>query len=114
MVNDMAADDKTPKPPRQANDKIRGRGEAARIIFRNHQAQVEPDAGFVARVASELDRRPVDLMSGVALKLLPGTLALLLILAWFASRPPQPSANASVTSSDDLLVWVLDDSEVEP
>ena len=89
------------------------RTEAARLFFRTHHAQVEPDAGFAVRVAAQLDRKPVDLMSSAALKLLPGTLALVLILAWFASRTPEPSVNSATSSSDDLLTWVLDESSVE-
>lgn len=110
----MNSDNRNGKTEKNRNLPPLDREEAARLIFRNHQAQVEPDAGFAARVVSRLERRPVDLMSSVALKLLPATLALILILAWFAARTPGPESSTAVDSSDDLVTWILEDSEVAP
>jgi len=94
--------------------RYRERSEAARDWFRQHQAEVEPNAGFAARVAARIDERPVDVLGWAAVRLLPATLVLVVVLGWLASgRSPDFASIDAGDSGDDLLTWVLDGSEVE-
>jgi len=93
---------------------------AARDALRAHHGNVVPDAAFAARVAARLSRGPAELLGRVAARMLPATVALVLVLGWFAYRgapartvvetAPETTAEATVPT-DDLVVWVLDVSE---
>jgi len=89
--------------------------QAARRFFKEHHGNVAPDAAFAARVAARLNGGPAEMLGWAASRLLPATLALLLVLAWFAFRaePVQQIANEEMAPTDDLLSWVLDRSEDE-
>jgi len=80
---------------------------AAREALRGHHANVEPDAGFAARVAVRLRRDPAVDLGNAALRLLPVTLMLLAVLAWIAFRSEPLPADSS---SEDVLGWVVADS----
>ena len=80
---------------------------AARAALRGHHANLEPDAGFAARVAAHARRDPADDLGHAALKLLPATLMLLAVLAWIAFRSePQPADG----STQDVLGWLAADT----
>jgi hypothetical protein len=88
--------------------------EEARLYFRRHHAGIEPDAGFARRVAARLDRPGADLLGWAARKLLPATLALVLVLAWFALQvAPRSGATTSTSPADDPVAWILNENESE-
>jgi predicted anti-sigma-YlaC factor YlaD len=91
------------------------RADAARRYFQKHRSDAVPDAAFVARVADRINGRSVGAMGWAAMRLLPATLALAVILAWFVFQAaPYPEANGTLSPTDDLLSWVLDQEEVGP
>ena len=89
--------------------------QSARRFMREHHGGVEPDGAFAARVAARLERDPAEMLGWAASRLLPATLALVLVLAWFAFRagPATETAYEELAPTDDLLSWVLDRSEEE-
>ena len=93
-----------------------GRLQAARHYFEAHHGGVEPDASFAARVAQRLNGRPAAALGWAAWRLLPATFALALLLAWFAfqSGPPYAEATDSLTPTDDLVGWLLEQPENGP
>ncbi len=100
------------KPAEGRKDGIESRMEQVRLYLRGHHAGVEPDAGFADRVVARLDRPATDLLGWAAWKLLPATLALVLVLVWFAFQVAPASEKAASTSPvDDPLAWVLGESE---
>ena len=88
------------------------RTDAARAILRDHRAEIEPDPGFAARVAAHLDQAPAEMFGWAAQRLLPATLALVLVLAWFAfsATPDTAHANENPAPTEDLFTWVLEPS----
>ena len=85
--------------------------EAARDSLRRHRTQVVPDAGFAARVTAGLaaPEPGADAMSWAALRLLPATLLLALVLgAWCWLGTSSPAELAETAPSDDVLAWVLE------
>lgn len=92
------------------------RVDAARSILRDHRAEVEPDPGFAIRVAARLREEPSEMLGWAAQRLLPATLALLLVLAWFAfsATPDTTYAEEEPTPTEDLFTWVLEPSGDQP
>ena len=94
-----------------------GRAEAVRRGLREHHAGVEPDPGFATRVAGRVRRQPAELLGWAAVRLLPATLAVVLVLGWFASRVTVETttvvASNGQTMTDDVLTWVFEETEVE-
>jgi len=85
--------------------------ETARQLLREHHGNVEPDSAFAGRVVARLPQGPTEVLGWAALRLLPATVVLALVLAWFAfqSSSPLPSVEPSAPT-DDLLSWVIDPS----
>jgi len=82
--------------------------DAVREALAGHRANVEPDAGFAARVAGRLRSDPADVLGWAAIRLLPATLVLLAALAWIAFRTTStPSDLLAESPTDDLLTWVV-------
>ena len=98
----------TPLDPRVA--------DAMAPYLREHHGNVEPDAAFAARVAARLPQGSAEVLGWAASRLLPATLALALVLAWFAlgAAPVQPTANEDSAPTDDLVGWVLERSGEQP
>ena len=72
-----------------------------------HRASVSPATGFAARVRSRLPQQD-DALGWAALRLLPATVGLVLLLSWFNW---QQSATADETVGDPtnaVLTWVLE------
>jgi hypothetical protein len=69
--------------------------------FRAHQAHVTPDAAFATRVTARLRRDAAEDLGRVALRWLPATVALALVLAWFAAA--RPEAKRSPQSDLDVV-----------
>jgi predicted anti-sigma-YlaC factor YlaD len=89
-----------------------GRAAAAKRYFENHRSDATPDASFAARVAGRVNGSTAGAMGWAAMRLLPATAVLAVILAWFAfqAAPSQETA-AVVSPTEDLLSWVLDEAE---
>jgi hypothetical protein len=101
------------RPPEDRRDGLAARLEQARIYFREHHAGVEPDSGFATRVAARLERPSTDLLGWAAWKLLPATLALAVVLAWFALQvTPGTGSVASASPAEDPVGWILNETEV--
>lgn len=84
---------------------------AVRDLFEAHHAEVLPDAGFAARVVARLPA-PAGGMAWAAVRLLPATLALALVLTgWCLLTAPSPSSLVEEAPSDDLLTWVMASAE---
>ena len=88
--------------------------EAANRLLHGHHTEVEPDVRFAARVVAALPE-PAPLLGWAALRLLPASLALVLVLSgWCWLEAPSPSALIAESPSDDLLSWVLEVAESAP
>ena len=71
-------------------------------------SDVLPDALFASRVVAELPRSP-EVLGRAALRLLPATLALAVVLtSWSLLTSPNPTALVEETPADDPVSWVLD------
>ena len=83
----------------------------ARQLFREHHGNVEPDAHFASRVSARLHGQPESTLGWAAVRVLPATFALLLILAWLSwQTTPDPAAWFLASPTEDPLGWVLDPS----
>jgi hypothetical protein len=86
-----------------------GRMRIARELFREHHGNVEPDAHFAGRIAARLRDQPTTRLGWAAVRMLPATVALLLVLAWVSwQATPDPASLFEESPTDDLLTWVLD------
>ena len=87
----------------------------ARQLFKEHHGNLEPDAGFVARVVTRLPDDPIDGMGWAVARLFPATLVLVLILAWFSltTAPVTTEVVELQAPTDDLLSWVTDSPATE-
>jgi len=90
--------------------------EAARNLLRSHRTEVEPDPAFAARVSEQLREAPAEILGWAALRLLPATLVLVLVLAWcvFSAAPEATYANEDPSPTEDLFTWVLEPSGDAP
>jgi hypothetical protein len=89
-------------------ERFASRLDAVRDALAGHRANVQPDAGFAARVAAQLRNDPADVLGWAAVRLLPATLVLLAALAWIAFQTTaMPSELLSESPTDDLLTWVV-------
>ena len=87
---------------------IEARLERAREYFQRHHAGIEPDAGFADRLAIRLRRDPTQMLGWAALRLLPASLILVVVLAWFAAHSgAQQTSDSSQSTDDDVLTWLL-------
>ena len=83
-------------------------------ILQGHHVAIEPEADFAARVVARLPE-PDPLLGWAAQRLLPATLALVLVLwGWCWLVAPRPSALLAESPTDDLLSWVLETPESRP
>ena len=74
-----------------------------------HHANVQPDPAFVDRVTASL--APADLLGWAAWRLLPASVALVLVLAWFSLQTgPELELEVSESPMDNLLSWVLEET----
>ncbi len=87
-----------------------------RGALRNRHSEVEPDASFTAQVLAQLPPReaaPSELLGWAALRLLPATLGLLLILTlWSVASSPSPISLLAESAQQDVLSWVLNENPV--
>jgi hypothetical protein len=81
--------------------------QTAQQLFRDHRSEFAPDAGFAARVSAQLPTVSTASLSWAAVRVLPVTLALLAVLAWFSWTVPTTSTELT-SPTDDLLSWVID------
>ena len=82
--------------------------ELAEGILRDHHAGSEPDAGFAVRVVAALPTSSSDLLGWAAIRLLPATLALALVLTvWALAATPSPTALLEQSAEEDLWSWIM-------
>ena len=97
------------------NDRdVRQRLDEVRGALRRHHAGVSPDAHFASRVATHVTAATSDLVGWAALRLLPGTLILVLVLSWLVLRNDVATPPAGPAPTEDLLNWVAAQSEELP
>lgn len=85
------------------------RMRVAHELFREHHGKIEPDAHFAGRIAARLSDAPATRLGWAAVRLLPATVALLLVLAWVSwQATPDPASLFDESPTDNLLTWVLD------
>lgn len=88
--------------------------ELAGDLLGERGLEVEPDAGFAARVLAALPEPP-QVLGWAALRVLPATLALALVLGgWTFLQTQSPATLVEESPSDDLLTWVMESEEVTP
>ena len=93
----------------QNDDDLQARLAQARLYFERHHANVQPDPAFVDRVTASL--APADLLGWAAWRLLPASVALVLVLAWFSLQTgPELELEVSESPMDNLLSWVLEET----
>lgn len=93
----------------EACSRYSARVSAARRIFREHHANVEPDIHFADRVVAHLGLEAGPTLGWAARRVLPATFALLLVLAWMSWQATLDSAPSVLASpTEDPLGWVLD------
>jgi len=93
-------------------ERLDERMREARLYFQSHHAHAVPDAGFAARVAARLAPDPAGTLGWAAMRLLPASLLLALVLGYVSVR--KASANETVQTppaDDDVIAWVLDGRE---
>jgi len=90
-----------------------GRFHAARDLFRQHHGEVEPDAGFAARVTARLPQQSTVVLGWAALRLLPISVALVVLLFLLSLWIPEatPTQTAAQAPTDDVLTWVIGTDE---
>jgi hypothetical protein len=82
---------------------------AARQTLQDHHARLEPDAAFATRVVARLPQDSAQLLGWAALRILPATVAIVLVLAWIAFRAlPEVPVETAQAPTDDLLTWVVE------
>ena len=88
------------------------RRAVARELFREHHGNVEPDALFADRVIARLPSQSEAALSWAVARMLPATLALLLVLVWVSwQTAPVADSLPETSPTEDVLAWVLDRSE---
>jgi hypothetical protein len=81
----------------------------AEDLLHNHHSGIEPDAGFAGRVVAALPTSSSDVLGWAAIRLLPATLALALVLTvWALAVTPSPTSLVEQAVGDDLWSWILD------
>lgn len=86
-----------------------------RRLLRAHHGGVEPDPGFADRVVAHLAREPGDPFGWAVMRILPATLALALLLAWWtATNTPDPTALLLESPAENPLGWVADAGKAQP
>ncbi len=92
--------------------KLKAALEETRGALRSRHAGVVPDAGFAVRVRARLRHEPAELLGLAALRMLPVTLIILLLLSWLAfTGTPRVDTGSGDAPTDDVLAWVLEDGE---
>ena len=83
--------------------------DLAHAALRAHRGDHQPGPGFAHKVRESLPAG-ADLIGWAALRLLPATLALTLVLsAWCWLATPGPQALLEQSPTDDLLSWALEE-----
>ena len=87
----------------------------ARQYFRDHRSEATPDAAFATRVVANLPPQHDDLLGWAAVRVLPATLLLAVVLAIWAVRvAPLPDSLLQASPEEDLLSWVVENDEAGP
>ena len=94
------------------------RADLARQALGEHHLEVEPGPAFATRVTARLPAAG-SRFEGVALRLLPATLALALaLLGWCVATTPSPGELvqqvAAADGDEDLVTWIVDGGDLSP
>ena len=73
----------------------------------DRRTRVIPPAGFAERVRARLPQSD-DLLGWAALRVLPATLVLIVLLSWLNLRGVESVGEDAVDPTDAMLTWVLD------
>ena len=86
--------------------------QAVKDGLRDHHADLEPDTGFVDRVLLHLPDGSSQTIGWAAMRLLPFSAALLLLLVWLAlqTSPVPQESPAPENEMEAYMAWVLDPS----
>ncbi|MBD3868819.1 MAG: hypothetical protein IFK94_11895 [Acidobacteria bacterium] len=88
---------------------LRAALDATGSMLRSRHAGVVPDGAFATRVRARLQREPAQVLAAAALRLLPVTVIILLLLSWLAfTATPQAEALQGEAPTEDVLAWVLE------
>ena len=88
-------------------DSFRRRVDAVVGALGDHHVAITPPPDFVARVRRSL--QDDDPLAWAALRLLPATLGLVLLLSWLNLRAVEPAATESTDDPTTVVLnWVLD------
>ncbi len=85
-----------------------GRLEAAHELL-GERSEISPPPGFALRVRERLETSE-DLLGWAALRLLPATLALALVLSWLSLRETDPLTTETSDPETAVVSWLLDDA----
>jgi hypothetical protein len=100
------------RPHGSEREHAAARIETARRLLRDHHADIRPDAAFADRVVARLPQASPDLLGWAALKLLPATLLVAVVLGWLAWQATVDPGTAQVSSpTEDLLSWVIENGD---
>ena len=95
--------------------RLASRLEQVRGALQRRHAGISPDPQFAARVAGNVTDSNGEQLAWAALRLLPGTVVLVLLLSWFAWRNDVPVVQIPAQApTDDLLNWVATRSPETP
>ena len=86
---------------------FRQRLDAVMGALEGHHLAVVPPADFATRIRRSLHRDD-DPLAWAALRLLPATLGLVLLLSWLNLRTSEPAAEDLTDPTAVVLSWVLD------
>ncbi|MBI3450211.1 MAG: hypothetical protein HY049_15005 [Acidobacteria bacterium] len=93
-------------------ERLDERTREARLYFQRHHANAVPDAGFVARVTARLTPDPAGTLGWAAMRLLPASLLLALVLGYVSVRTTGSGDAPTVRAGDDdVIAWVLEGRE---
>lgn len=87
--------------------------QQVRAGLRRHHAGIEPDPAFSQRLSARLEQEDSPLLMGhVALRLLPLSAALLVVLLLVSAGTPRLENNTAEEPTEDAYIsWVLQDSQ---
>ena len=92
--------------------KLKDALDAAGSMLKDRHAGVVPDAAFATRIRARLHRDPAQVLGTAALRLLPVTAIILVLLTWMAfTATPVSDAVVTEAPTEDVLAWLLEAPE---
>ena len=92
--------------------KLKDALDATGSMLRARHAGVVPDAAFATRIRARLHREPAQVLGTAALRLLPVTAIILVLLTWMAfTATPVSDTVVTEAPTEDVLAWLLEAPE---